>query len=144
VDGFEDVEEALHRLLQSRWKLKLRESVVQDALASLLRGERRVKVDDLIEVDVLANDIVIEIKVNRRPYDGFLQALLARKRCSVNRCCVVHIFDKAYPHVVEIAKECAEITGVPCFIVDLRSAQMIYIDPHQSSHDLGRKTCCVK
>mgnify|MGYP001626256079 CR=1 FL=1 len=123
--GLEDVERALRALLRAADRVSLREPTIQDVLAGELNGRARVRVGSFLEADVLAGDLCIEVKVNRRPYEGFLQAALIKRRLGLRLACVVHVVDELREEQLELIRECVALTGVPCVVLELSSGRIL-------------------
>jgi hypothetical protein len=104
VAGLEDVERALKALLRAADRVSLRESTIQD---------------------VLAGDLCIEVKVNKRPYEGFLQAALIKRRLGLRLACVVHVVDELRGEQLELIRDCVALTSVPCIVLELSGGRIL-------------------
>ena len=84
---------------------------------------------NLLEVDLVGGDYVVEVKVNRRPYEGFAQAYLASKLLQKRNAFVVHLVDGVTEEFTELTEEMVSLTGITCYVVDLNSKSLIPLKP---------------
>lgn len=146
VDRLDKVESALRSLIRVADRISWREETIQDVLAGKLGAKVRQRVHDIVEADVVTEDLVVEVKLNRRPYEGFLQAALAKMLMGLNEACVVHVVQGTPDeNFVKIAETCARLTNIPCFIVDLQGKTIVRIDPNavsiRTEENLPASTC---
>lgn len=81
-----------------------REVCFQDYIAALLKAKSRVVING-IEVDVHADELAIEVKVNPRIYDGVGQALAYRRLLNIREVWLIHIFK----HRVDLSQWCSSL-----------------------------------
>lgn len=128
MDRLEEVIAVLKDIIRSHAKFVLRESIIQDILAMELRGVSRKKLEEFLEVDVLAGNLALEVKLNARPYDGFAQALLYKELFGFESA-VVHVITNMNDRFLKIVRVLVERLKIPCILAVLSEKRVLKISP---------------
>ncbi|RLG52739.1 MAG: hypothetical protein DRN96_01815 [Thermoproteota archaeon] len=131
LDSIKHLVEVLSEL-SCEFKKVESERLAQDLIAFRLRirgldVKRRVRLESQkypdVEVDILLPDVALEIKVGKRFYDGFGQALAVRELYGLNSC-IVHLVEQADEKHASGLRALASKLGIKAILMSLRDCRV--------------------